>query len=117
MSPRQKSARTSLAATRSRSVRADTPARWSPDFSSLALAKTSRRSAKVKCSPRIVVWYDMENIPRVVWTSGRSRRFLKQFELWQGRLNHWKMSVIRPQFQSVLDRYGGDQRIGERDGQ
>ena len=40
-----RSARTSLAATRSRSVAAASPASWSPDFSSLALAKTSRRSA------------------------------------------------------------------------
>ena len=43
-----RSARTSLAATRSRSVAAARPASWSPDFSSLALANTSRRSAKAK---------------------------------------------------------------------
>ena len=43
-----------LGGERSRSERAASPARASPDFSSLALAKTSRRSAKAKRSLRIV---------------------------------------------------------------
>jgi hypothetical protein len=41
-----------LAATRSRSLLAAIPASWSPDYSSLAFANSSRRSAKVKRSER-----------------------------------------------------------------
>src|SRR5689334_20287578 len=47
---RVKSASSHFAATRSRSDRAAIPANWSPDFSSLALAKSSRRSEKSNCS-------------------------------------------------------------------
>src|SRR5205814_200043 len=57
ISPRGTSARASLAATRSRSFAAAMPASWSPDFSSLALANTSRRSANANRSPRTVAWY------------------------------------------------------------
>ncbi len=38
------------------------PASWSPDFSSLALANTSRRSAKVNRSPRMVAVYGMTGL-------------------------------------------------------
>src|SRR5208282_292849 len=48
--PSVKSASLRLAATRSRSDRAAIPANWSPDFSSLALANSSRRSEKSKRS-------------------------------------------------------------------
>src|SRR5713101_1424971 len=57
ISERRTSARTSLAATRSRSEPAAIPASRSPDFSSLALANTSRKSAKTKRSARMVVEY------------------------------------------------------------
>src|SRR5271154_4608562 len=50
ISPRVKSASFSFAATRSRSDLAAIPANWSPDFSSLALANSSRRSEKSKRS-------------------------------------------------------------------
>ena len=46
ISPSVKSASLRFAATRSRSDRAAMPASWSPDFSSLALANSSRRSEK-----------------------------------------------------------------------
>src|SRR3979411_2014762 len=45
-----RSASLRLAATRSLSDRAAIPANWSPDFSSLALAKSSRRSEKTNRS-------------------------------------------------------------------
>src|SRR5687767_8420643 len=48
--------RTSLAATRSSAEPAATPARPSPDFSSLALAMTSRTSLKENVLPRTVAW-------------------------------------------------------------
>src|SRR5438128_1795269 len=50
ISPRVESASLRFAATRSRSDRAAMPANWSPDFSSLALANSSRRSQKLNCS-------------------------------------------------------------------
>src|SRR6267378_3531046 len=50
ISPRVKSASLRFAATRSRSDRAAMPANWSPDFSSLALANSSRRSEKANRS-------------------------------------------------------------------
>src|SRR5208282_771456 len=54
ISPSVKSASLRLAATRSRSDRAAMPANWSPDFSSLALANSSRRSEKSNRS--IMTW-------------------------------------------------------------
>src|SRR5947209_19166125 len=53
ISCRLRSASACLAATRSCSERAAMPARWSPDFSSLALAKSSRRSPNLKDEPGI----------------------------------------------------------------
>src|SRR5580704_829051 len=50
ISARVKSASLRLAATRSRSDCAARPANWSPDFSSLALANSSRRSVKTNRS-------------------------------------------------------------------